>query len=201
MPNAILDPTGQSTSRQQAAVLAPRKHDLRGVTVGLLENTKQNAGLFLEEVGKLLVDRHGAAGYVRQVKKGFATPVTPEQLADLAGQVDVVVTGVGDCGSCSAAGAADGVAFERHGIPAAVISTEMFTASTEAMAKVHGAPDYQYVTTQHPVAGLTPEQIRERAERALPDIVALLQRRNGATSQQLSNSATSQQRFSEGGSA
>lgn len=174
MPNAILDPTGQTTTSQATTVLAPRKSDLRGATVGLLENTKQNAGLFLEEVGKLLVGQYGAAGYVRQTKNGFATPVTPEQLQDLARQVDVVITGVGDCGSCSAAAAADGVAFERHGTPAAIICTTAFTASTEAMAKVHGAPGYEYVTTQHPVAGLTREQIRTRAEAAAPALVALL---------------------------
>lgn len=173
MPNAILDPTGR-TGRRPHLQLAPRRGDLRGARIGLLENTKQNAGAFLEEVGKLLVDRYGAAGYVQQVKDGFATPVTPQQLTGLAGQADVVVTGVGDCGSCSAAAAADGVAFERHGVPTAVVCTELFTASTDAMAKVHGAPGYAYVTVPHPVAGLTPGQLRERAEQALPRIAALL---------------------------
>ena len=29
---------------------------------------------------------------------------------------------------------------------------------------MQGAPGYRYLTTPHPVAGLTPEQVHERAE-------------------------------------
>jgi hypothetical protein len=51
MPNAILDPTGTGT--RKVASMAPRGADLRGATVGLLENHKQNAALFLRELGDL----------------------------------------------------------------------------------------------------------------------------------------------------
>jgi len=37
-----------------------------------------------------------------------------------------------------------------------------------------GAPGYRYATTPHPVAVLTPDQVRERALAVLPDVVALL---------------------------
>jgi hypothetical protein len=67
MPNAILDPTGglgrAPAPAAQGAVLAPRRGDLAGATVGLLVNTKQNADIFLEEVGRLLVERHGAGAH------------------------------------------------------------------------------------------------------------------------------------------
>ena len=42
------------------------------------------------------------------------------------------------------------------------------------MAEVQGAPGYVYVTTPHPVAVLTPEQVRERALSVLPEVVSLL---------------------------
>jgi hypothetical protein len=85
-----------------------------------------------------------------------------------------VVVGVGDCGSCSASAVADGLAFEAAGIPAAVICSDAFAVSADAMANVMGESGYTYVTTAHPVAPLNPDEVRERARIALPDIVGLL---------------------------
>lgn len=94
MTNAILDPTGKVSSKQ--AVMAPRPADLRGATVGLLATPKQNADLFLDEVGQLLVDREGAVGVVPRTKMSVAMPASADLVDDLAGQCDVIVTGVGD---------------------------------------------------------------------------------------------------------
>ena len=58
---------------------------------------------------------------------------------------------------------ADGVGFERAGLPAAVICSDAFGATADAMATLRGAPGYRYLTTPHPVAVLTPDQVRERA--------------------------------------
>jgi hypothetical protein len=159
---------------REGLTLAPRPGDLRGATVGLLENTKQNAALFLEELGRLLVERHGAAGVVLRTKTAFAQPVPTELLEELARRCDVVVTGVGDCGSCSVSAIADGVAFERRGTPAAVICSDAFVPSADAMARAQGAPGYRYLTTAHPVAPLRPAQVRARALEALPGVVSAL---------------------------
>jgi hypothetical protein len=95
MPNAILDPTGRSAGRR-AVTLAPRRADLRGVTVGLLENRKHNAGLFLTELGQLLVERHGAKGVMLRGKASIVMPASDEIMDELARECDVVVAGVGD---------------------------------------------------------------------------------------------------------
>jgi hypothetical protein len=42
------------------------------------------------------------------------------------------------------------------------------------MARVQGFPDYRYVTIQHPISSLNKEQIRERAEKALPEVLSIL---------------------------
>jgi hypothetical protein len=97
MPNAILDPTGRAaTAARQAAALAPRPADLRGVTVGLLENRKHNAGLFLEELGRLLVERHGARGVLLRGKASIVLPAADEIMDELARECGAVVAGVGD---------------------------------------------------------------------------------------------------------
>jgi hypothetical protein len=55
-----------------------------------------------------------------------------------------------------------------------VICTEAFRATADAMADVQGAPGYHYLTTAHPVAGLTPEQVRDRAQRIAAEVAAQL---------------------------
>jgi hypothetical protein len=176
MANAILDPTGQDTRVRAAGefTLAPRRPSLRGARVGLLINTKRNAGLFLSEVGKLLMEAHGAASVMARTKLAFAQPVPREMLDELTSECDVVVTGIGDCGSCSASAVTDGIMLERAGVPAAVICSDAFGASADAIAGLRGAPGYRYLTTGHPVAVLTPGEVRERARQVLPQVVSVL---------------------------
>jgi hypothetical protein len=169
----ILDPTGQTAPRIGSSALAPRRADLAGVRLGLLENTKHNAALLLDELAALLQSEHGASATVlRRTKTAFALPLPEEQLTELVRECDVVLTGVGDCGSCSASAVADGIALERAGVPAAVICSDAFTATASGMAEVQGAPDYAYLTTPHPVAILDPDAVRERARQLLPQVVA-----------------------------
>lgn len=174
MVNAILDPTGGAARVREDAVLTSPRASLLGATIGLLENTKQNASLFLEELGRLLIDRYGVAGVVPRTKLAFALPVSEDMLEELATSCQAVITGVGDCGSCSGSAVADGVAFERRGIPAAVICSDAFTVTADAMAALKGAKGYRYATTAHPVAVLGPDEVRKRAEQVLPEVVALL---------------------------
>jgi hypothetical protein len=175
MTSAIMDPTGRGEARASAGLaLAPRRADLSGVSVGLLENGKQNAALFLEEVAGILRERHGVGQATLRRKEVFSAPAPPELVEEMSQSSDVVVIGVGDCGSCSASAIADGVLFERHGTPAAVICSDAFVATADAMAQVQEAPGYSYVTTPHPVAGLTAAQVHERAEQVAAQVAALL---------------------------
>jgi hypothetical protein len=68
----------------------------------------------------------------------------------------------------------DGIAFERRGIPAAVICTEPFQRMGRATAAVAGLPDYAFLLVPHPMGRLRPEELRVRAEETLPAVVALL---------------------------
>jgi len=175
MPNAILDPTGSVNSKTAAAV-APRAHrpgSLKGARVGLLINTKQNARPFLDEVGRLLERKYDVT-LTKRTKVNFAVPEPDEVIKELVAENDVIITGVGDCGSCSAAAAADGVVLEAAGVPVAAIITESFIPTADAMAALRGAPGYRYATTAHPVAVLTEDKVKERAAQVLDDVVALL---------------------------
>jgi hypothetical protein len=174
MFSAMIDPTAGPAARTNAIALAARKPDLRGSRVGLLANVKRNAEQFLDDVGGLLQAGHGAAEVVRRKKMSITEPVPPDILAELVAGCDVVVVGVGDCGSCSASAVADGLALEAAGVPACVVCSDAFAVSADAMASLQGSPGYHYVQTPHPVAPLTAPELRERAAAALPGIVATL---------------------------
>ena len=175
MPYPILDPTGATaTAVRPRAPRAPRRRSLRGVTVGLLVNTKQNAAPFLDEVGRLLIAEHGATGTMARTKVNFAAPAPDDLVKEMTTSCDVIITGIGDCGSCSASAVADGIAFEAAGLPAAAICSDAFRVTADAMAELRGAPGYRYATTPHPVAVLTPDQVKQRAAQVLDDVMNLL---------------------------
>ena len=60
-----------------------------------------------------------------------------------------------------------------------MICSDAFKATADAMAGVQGAPGYRYLTTPHPVAGLTPEQVRERAEAIAAEVASMLASEGG----------------------
>ena len=180
MFDSIIDPTaGPAGSTPGPLALAERPETLSGLRLGLLANIKRNAEQFLDEVAALLGEQYGVKAVVAR-KKPDITNTAPEQmLDDLRTQCDIVVVGVGDCGSCSASAVADGILLEQSGVPAAVICSDAFRVSADAMAGLRGAPGYRYLTTPHPVANLTADGVRDRAAAAVPGIVGLLTRPAG----------------------
>jgi hypothetical protein len=179
--DSIIDPTVGPSAGLAAgqAALAPRPESLSGLRLGLLANIKRNAEQFLAEVGGLLEQEHGMATALARKKPDITATAPQQMLDDLAGGCDVVVVGVGDCGSCSASAVADGILLEQSGVPVVVVCTEAFKVSADAMADLRGAPGYRYVTTPHPIANLTPDGVRDRAAAAIPAIVGLLTRQAG----------------------
>jgi hypothetical protein len=68
----------------------------------------------------------------------------------------------------------DMLALEERGIPTVLLCTEPFMNSAGDHAEAFGIPDYQAVQVGHPLASLTPEQVRIRAEEALGGVITLL---------------------------
>ena len=68
----------------------------------------------------------------------------------------------------------DGILFEKVGVPAAAIITDVFHATAQAMARSWGVPEYRYLAMPHPIANLTEEQLDQRAREIASDVVKLL---------------------------
>ncbi|MBO0775371.1 MAG: hypothetical protein J2P34_03585 [Actinobacteria bacterium] len=54
------------------------------------------------------------------------------------------------------------------------ICTDAFRVTAEAMAQAYGFPGFAFVTTAHPIASLSGEEIRARARAVLPDVLGIL---------------------------
>ncbi|QEW03208.1 UGSC family (seleno)protein [Microbacterium lushaniae] len=165
MAMRIINPTASRAthSAEQSPQPAPRPRELAGLRVGLLENTKRNAAEVLADIGRALAETDRTADLIPYRKEDFALPLPEDFLAEISGTCDVVVIGVGDCGSCSASAVADGIALEALGIPTAVICTEAFEVTSSAMARLKGRADFPFILTPHPVANLDQVQVHERA--------------------------------------
>lgn len=68
----------------------------------------------------------------------------------------------------------DGIELDRRGVPAAVICTEEFVASSKAQAAICGNPLYEFAVVAHPIGSLTLTELQARAAVALPQVIAIL---------------------------
>lgn len=75
---------------------APRLKGLRGARVGLVDNTKTNSDVFLDELYDVLHERHGCASALRVRKPNAAQLPRREDLERLVADTDFVLAGVGD---------------------------------------------------------------------------------------------------------
>ena len=89
----VLNPAGELRGQ---AVPAPPLPDLRGKTVGFIDNRKTNFDLLVNLMGTALREQHGVARVLHRQKAHAAVAATPELLAEMARACDVVVTGSGD---------------------------------------------------------------------------------------------------------
>ncbi len=77
--------------------LAPRRAELSGARVGILDNSKWNAGSLLRHTVALLEESAGPFGEVRFYKKAsFSSNAAPELITEIAEHNDVVLTAIGD---------------------------------------------------------------------------------------------------------
>lgn len=68
----------------------------------------------------------------------------------------------------------DAISFEKRGIPAAVVITQPFESTAEAMARLAGLAGYPFAALPHPFGSLSPAEVRARADTLIDSIERLL---------------------------
>jgi len=90
----LFDPTSKPVER--AVVLAPRPATLRGLRIGLVDNTKFNSDTLLRKVAERLASRHGMQVTVTNRKRSPSHEIDEAGIKALRAQADLVISGIGD---------------------------------------------------------------------------------------------------------
>ena len=90
----LYDPT--ASGPQRTLFRAPKLAALEGRTIGILENNKLNAVEMLREVAALFEARHGCVVRPIYSKSNASAPAPAGVLEKAAGEVDFLITGLGD---------------------------------------------------------------------------------------------------------
>jgi hypothetical protein len=90
----LYDPTASGPER--VSVRAAALASLEGKTIGILENGKLNAMDMLREVASLFEARHGCVVKGIYHKSNASAPAPEGVLERAVGEVDFLVTGLGD---------------------------------------------------------------------------------------------------------
>ena len=90
----VFDPRGRVDAERR--VLAPRAAALKGLRLGILDNTKWNANRLLRKTAALLEAEHGIASISYYRKESFSKSAEPALIAEIASNSDIVLTAIGD---------------------------------------------------------------------------------------------------------
>jgi hypothetical protein len=90
----VLHPAAEDVAAQHTPAL--RLSSLQGKTVGLIDNHKRNANVYLEALGQLLQADYGVARVVTYRKISQSMPTPGEVLDQLASTCDALIHAVAD---------------------------------------------------------------------------------------------------------
>ena len=97
--------------------MAQRKRSLEGLRLGILDNSKWNANKLLRGASVALGKDVKFAAINYYVKESFSKDAAPQLIEEIARENDIVLTAIGDCGSCCSSCIRDTIELERLGVP------------------------------------------------------------------------------------
>jgi len=84
-----------AAQRTQSLAAGQAVDDLRGKTIGFIDNAKPNFNHLVDDLEARLIEDFGVKA-VRKHRKRGQVPVDPQALRELARECDAVITGSGD---------------------------------------------------------------------------------------------------------
>lgn len=167
----VLDPRGEVDTSGQS--ITSRLETVEGATIGLLDNSKTNARILLDEIGAILKDEYGVEEIIH--KRKDKSPIPADTLADqLHATCDAVVNAYGDCGSCTSWCVYDSIDLEKKGTPTATVNSDEFVRLGQSEARSLGMPDLPLITVPHPMGDISESDVRTRAQNIIPEVLKVL---------------------------
>jgi hypothetical protein len=90
----LLHPGAEDAAEKHG--LALRLPRLEGITIGLIDNHKRNADVYLDELGRLFKEQYGVSRVVTYRKASQSMPTPAEVLNQLAEECDAIIHAVAD---------------------------------------------------------------------------------------------------------
>jgi hypothetical protein len=168
----VLDPTEEASPLEKP--LARGVSDLEGKVVGVRDISTPTGDILLTRLEELLTQRYGVKEVLHRRKPTYTRPAPEALREELASRGDVSSEARADGGSCTSGRVHDGIACEERQIPTAVVATEVFLKAARAQAQALGRPGFTVISVPHPVQNLTPEEVRQRADSVMEDVVRTL---------------------------
>ena len=156
----VYDPRG--VIRSVAIPTAKRIGTLGGLRLGVLDNSKWNANKLLRGAIEALGKEIDFSEVHYYVKHSFSKDAAPELIEKIIEENDIVLTAIGDCGSCTSGCLRDAIALEQRGVPTAVIVTTEFVKETVLTRQALGMTELEPVIISHPVSSITMEEVAQR---------------------------------------
>ncbi len=161
----VMDPLG--AVQADKLQVNPLPEDFEKVSI--IDNTKPGAEVILD----ILAEPIGNRKFIK-VKKPAGAPATPEQI-DEASSGEIGILALGDCGSCTSWVILDAIRLEKMGIPTISICSTHFAPFAHELAKSHGMDELRILEINHPIAGLSDEEVEEKTRNLIPSFLYLLQ--------------------------
>ena len=164
----------------EKASLSPSPSSLAGLRIAVLDNGKPNADFVMRAAAKHLAIRTGAVLSL-VTKKGpmgmsanAAIPMAQDRFDRICAEADIVITGVADCGSCTAYSVHDAIALEKAGKPTVVTTTTQFEQVASTLANSFGLPETRLFVLPHPFGGTDEATLDDWVKAGVDQLVGLL---------------------------
>ncbi|MEM4525919.1 MAG: UGSC family (seleno)protein [Methanothermobacter sp.] len=131
--------------------------------ISLINNTKPNADLILEEIPKKLENDNIQ---VSRFTKPAGAPATDHEIQK-ASQASLCILALGDCGSCTTWLILDAIRLEKLGTPTITICSDEFSKFAKELATAHGASKLRIAEIEHPIAGLKKEKVIKKTKKTI----------------------------------
>jgi hypothetical protein len=102
-----------------------------------------------------------------------AIPMARDIFERLIEETDIVLTGLADCGSCTAYSVSDAIELEKVGKPAVVVTTTRFEPIAVTLSASFGMADVRKLVLPHPLGGTDEPTLRTWVDEAAPRTIAL----------------------------
>ena len=97
-----------------------------------------------------------------------------EDTAAWAGRIDLGISGLGNCGSCTAYSVRDAIAIEAAGKPAVIAATAEFEKHAGAVARHMRHPDLKVLVLPYPLEGKEEPELKTIAREYYPRFLDLV---------------------------